>query len=62
MKYFRQIKDVDWVNTPKGTVWVYDSHYLQPEDFELRTNLGVNPELIDDKDWIWESIPSIDIS
>lgn len=61
-KYYRQKKDVNWINTPKGTIWVTDSkYYIQPEDESLReTPLGVELSLLDDEDIaLFEEIPTV---
>lgn len=62
IRYYTQTEDVKWIHTPKGTIWVLEegSYYLQPEDPSLRINLGVNINLIDGEDWIWEKIEIIE--
>ena len=51
MKY-KQIREVSWLNTPEGTVWItYDkySNCIQPEDKNLwETLLGVDLDLLID--------------
>ena len=62
-QYFRQTQDVYWLKTPKNTIWILNdgSDYLQPEDNQLKINLGVNVNLIDEDDWIWKKIETKEI-
>ncbi len=50
MNYYLQTKNVDWLSTPKDTIWVEEnSPYIQPEEVQLRTTLlGVNLDLLND--------------
>jgi hypothetical protein len=49
---FKQLRDVTWLNTPAGTIWVTygnDDNWIQPEDINLReTLLGVDLDLLAD--------------
>ena len=49
---YKQTKEVSWLNTPKGTIWIQmDEEYIQPEEESLRdTPLGVSLDLLDDED------------
>ena len=49
---YKQIKDVHWLNTPVGTIWIkIDEEYIQPENESFRdTPLGVSLYLLDDED------------
>lgn len=51
MKY-KQTRNVGWLNTPEGTIWVTygkNDNWIQPEDVDLReTLLGVDLDLLID--------------
>ena len=49
MQYYKQAKDVSWLSTPAGTVWVSTvDDYIQPENPDLITTpLGVDLSLLD---------------
>ena len=49
MNYYIQTKNVDWVDSDKGTIWVHTkgSEYLTVLDPEKRTNLGVDLNLVE---------------
>lgn len=52
MIYYKQVRNVNWLKTPAGTVWIttHDS-YIQPEDVALITTpLGVDLDLLGDED------------
>ena len=69
MNYYKQIKDVDWLNTPKDTIWIdflsnEEGNYIQPEDIKLRdTPLGINLNLQEPEEFIelFENIKTIEI-
>lgn len=57
-KYYEQVKELSWLKTPKGTMWVEsendiaEGNYIQPEDETLRdTPMGVDLDLLDDVDY-----------
>jgi hypothetical protein len=53
MAKYIQTKDVSWLETPKGTIWVDTGmdEYIQPEDHSLRTTaFGVDLSLLDEID------------
>jgi len=55
MSRYIQSRDVPWLKTPKGTIWVYTGieAYLQPEDPVLReTPFGVNLDILDVEDFL----------
>ena len=46
MKYI-QTRKVNWIKTPKDTIWVGKNDYIQPYDTNLvETPLGVNLQLL----------------
>lgn len=68
MKYYKQVKSVNWLNTPKDTIWIEfanlkNGYYIQPEDETLRdTPLGVNLSILDDDHiLLFEEINTISI-
>jgi hypothetical protein len=52
---FIQSRDVPWLKTPKGTIWIYTGAdaYIQPEDPALKdTPFGVNLDILDVEDYL----------
>jgi len=55
MHKYVQSRDVSWLKTPKGTIWVWTgiNSFLQPEDPALRTTpFGVNLDILDVEDFL----------
>ncbi len=55
MSKYIQTRDVPWLKTPSGTIWVYTGieAYIQPEDPALRdTAFGINLDILEVDDFL----------